>query len=117
MNEALGANISPFVLSVTIPNGTTTSDAQALGGNTLCGIIFPYELTGSTISFEVSVDGVDYVTLKKVEDGGTAYTIAKGSHVAVPLLPSTWAAWRYVRVVSASAEGGDRIFQLVTRLV
>lgn len=105
----------PNILEAVIPTGQTTSNAVDLKGNTLLGIVTPPALTGSALTFLVSVDGGDYVTLKKSEDGSSAYSVNVAANLYIPVVPSTWIGIRYVKVVSGSTEtrAGDTTIKLI----
>lgn len=101
------------VHELTIANGTQTSTAAAdLKNGTLCGILIPSPFTGTSVSFLVREDEVDYA----VHDGaGALYEVTVAAGVFVPVDSSKFIAVRHLKVRSGSAEGGARTVKLVTR--
>ena len=99
--------------SFTIASGATVSDAldmgagnDALGG--FAGFITPAALTGSTFTFQVSVDDITYNALY---NASTQLSIAVTTSRAYGFTAdqrSTLAPWRFIKIVSGSAEGGAR---------
>jgi hypothetical protein len=104
----------------TIASGATTSDAldmgagnDALGG--FCGFMTPATLTGTAFTFSVSVDDSTYYPLY---NAGTQLSITVTTSRAYGFTAdqrSTLAPWRFVKIVSGSAEGGARQIQAVIK--
>lgn len=95
--------------TATIANGQTTSDRVSLEGLKAGAILFPSAFTGATISFELPDGGTAWeplngVTLTPVVDEFVALTVAQA-----------WALGDDFRIVSASAEGAERILQIAPR--
>jgi hypothetical protein len=106
-------------LSATIASGQTTSAEIDLLGGTLVGILFPAAMTGSTLKIQVaSASGGTFETLQKDEVGGGDYTITVSAGKAVPLTNlAVLKGWRFIKLVSGSSEGADRILTLEVALV
>lgn len=99
--------------TVTIADTEDTSDAVYLEGDTLVGLITDAELDGTAITFEVSnaIDGT-YVPLHA--PGGTEVSVTVAASRAVYLDPTIFGGWRFVRLVSGSAQdGADTTITLV----
>lgn len=106
---------SQAVVTATIANGGTLSDAVDLGASTVCGLILPAAFTGTGLSFQVSADGVTYVALYDSSNTAESMTVTQGRAYSVN--PSVFAGWQYAKVVSNAAEGASRAVTLVVRPV
>lgn len=99
-----------------IANGATTSGAVSLEGVTILGIIMPATFTGTALTFQVcDTSGGTYVAL--YDSTNAAVSVTVGTSRAYYLDPAIFAAWRFVKVVSGSTEGGARSITLLTRPV
>ncbi len=103
-------------ITANIANGQTVSTAIDLGGASMAGIIMPAAFTGATISFKVSdtLAGT-YVPLKNT--AGTTISFTVSASTAIGFSPTDFAAWQYIQIVSASAEGGSRDIKVIPRSV
>lgn len=103
------------VKTVTIPNNETTSNAVDLEHYRLIGIILG-TITGATISFLVcaTADGT-YVAL--VDQAGVAisFTATDNSAIGFDAAAAELAPWRFMKLVSAGAEGAERTITLVLK--
>lgn len=103
-------------MRVTIAEGATKSSAIDLSQSTFTALLIPDGFTGATITFEASVDGETWKAV--VDDTGAAVSItatddrwvALGGAVAARLAP-----FRYLKLVSAGAEGAARTILLSAR--
>jgi hypothetical protein len=107
--------LAPARRTVTIANGQTTSDALDCINGTVVGILTPAALTGTAFTFSVSADGVTYATLYDSSGAAVSFTVAASRYVYVD--PAIFAGLRYVKVISGSSEGAQRIITLVLRAV
>src|SRR6187402_3138980 len=101
---------APTTRTVTIANAATVSDAEATGiaGVTITGIITAASLTGTSFSFQVSMDNSTFVALEDSTGASVAFTVESSRAYYVD--PIIFMSWNYVKVVSGSAEsGGDTI--------
>lgn len=98
---------------VTISSGQTVSGAATLGDHVLCGFITPSALTGSSMTFQGSVDGTNYYTIYDYTNALISTTVDTSSSRAYALNVIDFLPWRYIKIVSASAEGSDRDIQLL----
>lgn len=97
--------------SAVIASSGTVSGAVDLGDMTLTGLIVP-TMTGTALTFQVSIDGTNFYVLH--DYAKAAYTVTvDGTARAFYLLPATFAGWRFVKVVSGSAEGAERTITLI----
>ena len=81
----------------------------------LAGIVFPSAFTGSSITFDYSVDGTNFVDVKETDGTEVSYTVSAGDMVRVD--PSGWAfaGGGFLRVTSGSSEAADRKIKLIFR--
>lgn len=101
--------------TVTISNGTTTSNAIDLQGLCLVQIQTPAALTGTAITFQSSNDGVTYQPL--YNDSNTQLSITVGTSRNYNIAPTDFAGCRFLKIVSNASEGSDRAITLITRTV
>lgn len=107
-------NFIPFK-PVDIANTAQESEAIALNGFALCGILFPAAFTGTALTFEVSdaIDGT-FVPLKSTTSGSAlSYTVAQGTYAAID--PKDFQGVQFLKVKSGSAEGGARVLKLALK--
>lgn len=111
------------VSTVVIPNGTSVSGSVDTGvQGVLVGFIAPAAWTTAALNLEVSPDNATWVTAGLFDDGGSALSswaaVTAGAGYSVnsaAMLP-----WRYFRfrsgtAASATNQGADRIFTVITR--
>lgn len=99
--------------TATIASGQTISNMIDLGGNVLCGLSFPATLTGTSISFQVSNDGS---TFKDYYNAlGQLVSVIFVSNKFIGLVPSDFAGFRFIKVVSQATEDGARSIELFGR--
>jgi hypothetical protein len=93
----------------TIANGQTVSDAIDKLSEDLVGFKLPATMTGATVSFQVSDDDVDGAgTYQALSWEGTVVSFATASAQSVSIDPSKFAGWRWIKIVSGTAEGAER---------
>ncbi len=105
----------PRVVSqnATIANGETVSDAIALGGTTLCGLVMPASVTSTAMTFQGSRDGTNFAAIKKID--GNDLSIVVGSSRYIPLDPVNFYGLTHVKLVGGSAESGAKTIGVVSR--
>ena len=93
-------------------NATTSSAAQC-DGLLLSGIVFPATMTGTTVTFDFSFDGTNFVDVVETDGTEVEYTVTAGDVVRVD--PSGWAfaSLGFLRIVSGSSEAADRTINLI----
>jgi hypothetical protein len=96
-----------------IANAGQVSNAVDIGGSVLVGLFLPAAFTGTSVTFQAAttLNG----TYGTVQSGGADYTVnvTQGKYAAVD--PTVFSGLRYIKVVSGSAEGGNRTITLATR--
>ena len=98
--------------TATIANGQTVSGAVYIGDKLPVTLLMPAAFTGATVSFQGSLDGSAY---QAVNVGGAAYSETVAASKNVTLDPSAFAGFRWIKVVSASAEAAARSVGVVMR--
>ncbi len=93
----------------TIANAGTVSTAINISNAVTGGIQFPNTFAGTSVTFQVSYDGVTYVALND-SSGAVSMTMVQAKAYA---LPASVMAFPFFKVVS-TAQAGDVVFH-VTR--
>ena len=95
-------------------NATNSSAAQC-DGLLLSGIVFPSTMTGSTVTFDFSFDGTNFVDVVETDGTPVSYTVTAGDVVRVD--PSGWAfaSGGFLRITSDGTEAADRKINLIFR--
>jgi hypothetical protein len=110
----IGGGGAPLcITSVVIANGQTKSAAVDLQGTNLIRINTPAQLTGSTLTFEVSADNSTFVPL--YDSAGTAISVSMGTSRSIVVPATSFIGIRYLKLVSGSAEGAERTFSLMSK--
>lgn len=97
--------------AVTIASGGTTSGTIALRHFVLWGVVLP-AMTGTSLSFQVSADGVTYQAL--YDDAGDQVLLPIAGSRSYTL-PAALAAWPWCKIVSNAAEAAARELVLVAK--
>lgn len=100
-------------ITATIAASGTTSNAVDLNGRTLCGIFVPAAFTGTALTFLASPDGSTYVAVKDGAGNSVSLTVAQGQYI--PVDATKLRGVRFLKIVSGSTEGAERVLTLVTR--
>ena len=97
---------------IDISADNSNSLGVATDGMLLCGIQFPAAMTGSSVTFDFSMDNSTFVDVKETDGTDVTYTISVGDMVRVD--PSGWAfaSNGYLRVTSNGNEAADRSLTL-----
>ena len=84
-------------------------------GLLLSGIKFPAAMTGSTITFDHSMDNSTWADVKETDGSDVSYTISAGD--VIRLDPSGWAfaAEGWLRITSSGTEAADRSLEVYLR--
>ncbi len=113
-----------FDQTVTIPNGTATHATGLDTGLTsnhpktqLVGITFPAAMTSTalTITAASTLDGT-YTTLMEV-GGAASYSVTVTASRRVPLDPRVFVCAPFIKIVTGSNEGDNRILTMHFREV
>jgi hypothetical protein len=105
------------VLTVTIANGQSLSDAAHIGTGELIGIQLP-TLTSASLSFQGSSDGVTYVEVVDASANAVAYAASTGAIYIKA--PADLAGVPYIKVRSGTsgapvAQGAARVISLIVK--
>ena len=98
---------------IDISDNATNSSAVQCDGLLLSGIVFPAAMTGSTVTFDFSFDGTNWVDVVETDGTAVQYSVTAGDVVRVD--PSGWAfaAVGFLRIVSSNSEAADRTINLI----
>ena len=107
------AQYFPHYLTATIASGQTVGVAFDTEKATLVGLQFP-TMTGTTMTFQVSADNTTYTALKDTAGASVSITIA--STTAISIDRAVFQGWRWIKLVSGSAEGAARSIIAVMRV-
>lgn len=100
--------------TATIASSSTTSSEIDLSGTTLCGIYIPSAFTGTSISFQASsASGGTFVAVKDGSGNSISKTVASSQFIRLD--PTDFVGIRFLKIVSGSTEGADRILTLAAR--
>lgn len=108
-------SVVSFDKSALISNGQQVSQAIDMAGNTLTGLIMPSSFTGTSITFQSSVDNTTFIDMYDTAGNALSVTVAANRWVA--FAPQDFAGVRYLKLKSGSAEAADRSITLVLRPV
>lgn len=103
----------PQVVTFTIAQFASTSDAKDMGGCTAAALIMPAAFTGTAITFSVAADGGAYQTL--YDEYGSAKTITVAASRTIILSPSDFWFGGRMKLVSNGTESAARTVNLVCR--
>ena len=100
---------------IDVSGDASNSAGVSTDGMLLAGIQFPAAMTGTTITFDYSVDGSSWVDVFETDGTEVSYTVSAGNVVRVD--PSGWAfpSNGYLRITSGATEAADRKIKLLFR--
>ena len=103
------------VALIDVSEDATNSSSINADNMLLCGVVFPAAMTGTTITFDYSVDGSNWVDVFETDGTEVSYTVSAGNVVRVD--PSGWAfaSNGYLRITSGATEAADRKIKLLFR--
>jgi hypothetical protein len=96
----------PTKIEATILNGQTKSEIIESFGITVSQIYLPAAFSGSTLSFELSYDGVNFFPYYNANNVAVAITCTQGRVYGLP--PIDLYANQYMKIVSSTSEVADR---------
>src|SRR5271166_812658 len=96
---------------VSIPGGQTTSLSVNVTDLTMTGMLMPATFTGTTITFNASVDDLNFFPLYNT--AGTQLQTTVGTNRFVLFTPGDFSGIQYLQLVSGSVEAGNRLITLV----
>ena len=97
--------------TVTIASSGTTSTGLTLQGTIPLAIQTPAALTGTSFTFQASVDGASWFDLY---NAGTQYSVTVAASRYIALNPDVFEGIRYIRIVSGSSEGASRTIYIIS---
>jgi hypothetical protein len=105
------------VLTVTIANGASLSDAAHIGAGTLIGIQLP-TITSAALTFQGSADGTTFV--EALDASSAAVTVAASVGLRYIKAPADLVGVPYLKVRSGTSgapvnQGADRTITLVVK--
>lgn len=99
-------------ISATIANTATESAAIDISGTTLVGFIIPATFQGTSISFQVSIDGATFYNLDDYQ--GNAVTVSGiTAGRAVNWQKSDLSPWQYLKLIAGLAQTSDISIQCI----
>jgi hypothetical protein len=103
-------------LTVTIASGQTTSGAVDLAGYVLVGIRLPSSFTGTAlkISESATFGGTYQNVYLPSTSADLSLTVAQGKSIPIEV-PANLLPWRFIKIISGSAEAADRTITLIVR--
>jgi len=87
-------------------SGTASSAIETGANNCFVGFYTPAALTGTSFTFQASPDNS---TFYNVLDEGTSYSVTVAASRYVAVKPAVFVGARYLKIVSGSAEGAERV--------
>ena len=113
MPQRIGTESNNFTATIAISQ--TVSNTIDCRRDQLLAIHMPAAFTGTSITFQASVDGVTFNTVREV-GGSATYTLTNvAASQFIPLNVQVFAAAQYVRIVSGSSEAAARSIICVLR--
>lgn len=100
------------VFELTIPAGASASNARETGGNSRGSFQCPAALTGTTLTMQVSYDGVTWSSCPVEGNETAAVTFGAGANFSWPVKAFSF---RYMRLLSNGTEAAARTFPLFGR--
>jgi len=113
MTDYFNGRIQVQIGPVTITGGGTTSGAFTTQGLGVVGLIMPGTFTGTTMTFTGSDDGTNFYSLYNTS--GTALSITVAASRLILFTPGDLVGIQFIKLVSGSTEGSDRVIQVITR--
>lgn len=103
--------------TATIANGASLSGAIDLGQARLWAIQMPAAWTAAALTFQASLDGINYFNLYDNTGTEVSWTVA-ASQFQFELFPAKWLAIRWLKIRSGTSgvpvnQGGDRVLTVV----
>ena len=109
-------------ITLTVPNGTSTSDSQMVGNAALrselgiAAIQSPAGLTDNTGRFEISDDGSTWTAVQ--DTAGSAITFSlKASKITIMAPDKSYFVKPYIRLITTSNVGAESAFKVYFREV
>lgn len=100
------------ITTLTIAPNASNSSAAQLQAALPVKLLLPASLTGSTMLFDISMDGG--TTWYRLYYGGADYSVPVAASKAVPINSAIFQGADSLRVVSGSTELAERLIHVVT---
>ena len=98
--------------TVTIASAGTTSTSLTMSrGRVPVAVLTPSALSGTSFTFQASVDGTNFYDLY---NGSSAYSVTVAASRYIALNPDVFQGVQYIRIVSGSSEAGSRTIYIVS---
>lgn len=106
-------NMNPMV-EAQIPHTNTQSNIISTGGLSLCGILMPAAFTGTAITFQMSIDGINFYPVYSTTSGTVlTYTVAASTYAAIDPVPFYGVS--YLKLQSSNIQAALRVFNLALK--
>ena len=107
--------VSP--ITITVGTSTTVSNAVEIPNSITDLAIEIPTITSATINLSVSVDNVTFQNYLGISNGTNQilWSTAAGTGAVTALVPGNIGLFRFVKVISGSAQAADRTFRLIGR--
>ena len=100
-----------YYYDVIIANGATNSDGFRMAGDNVIGIITPATFEPTSLTVQVSLNGIDWIVLN-----GVSFTVTTSR--AYEVSTQSIYGWPFVRFVANSApSGADRIVKVLIKRI
>jgi hypothetical protein len=109
--DAPGRIMGEVTLSGTDPSGVIDCTRYQLAA-----IATPATITSTAITFQASLDGTTFVSLRAVDNTG-AYSLPVAAEQFIPVDLRVFAGAQYIKMVPGSSEGSPRTVRYVLRPV
>lgn len=104
------------VMTATITNGASVSAAVDLGASSICGLIVPASMEGTTLSIQgCDTSGGTYGTLYDANNNPATITFSATRYYYID--PLITAGWEFVKILASTTVAADRAVKLMTRPV
>ena len=107
-----GFPLNKLKVDVNVAEDAQLSSAGEPGGMHFVAVISPAEITGTNMTFEISIDGVNFHEVL-IPDEGTAYTVKIAATKLTPVDYRYFWFAPFIKVKCATAQEAARVFSLV----
>lgn len=99
-----------YYYNMTIPSGSTNGDILRTSGDSVIGLMTPATFEPTTLTVQVSLNGVDWVSLN-----GVSFTTTTSR--AYEVSAQSIYGWPFIRFVANSAPAADRVVKVLIKRV
>lgn len=96
---------------VTIATGTTSTGLSMTRNRVPVAILTPAALTGTSMTFQASLDGTNFYDLY---NGSTQYSVTVAASRYIALNPDVFQGVAFIRLVSGSSEAASRDIYVIS---